>query len=125
MQVSNFTLRRLIGVVAMACAAALTPAAAFAATAGSPAQAARAAHPVTAWVASLSSSTVTLINTATNKVGKAVSVGEGSGPIAITPNGETAYVAIEVGCHSMCQGSTVVPVSTATDKAGKAIGVGS
>ena len=119
-----------LAAAAITSTAILLPAAAIAspgpaAAAGSPAPRARQAHPVTAWVTSLSSYSVTLINTATNKVSKAIKVGEGPGPIAITPNGKTAYVGIELGCHSMCQGSMVVPVSTATDKAGKAIKVGS
>ena len=84
----------------------------------------RPAHPLTAWVGSLSYS-VTLVNTATNKVSKVITVGEAPGPIAFTPNGKTAYVAIEGGCHTMCQGSTVVPVSAATDKPGKPINAGS
>jgi len=75
--------RRLIGAAALACAAALIPAGAYAATAGSPASQARHARVVTACVTT--SIGVVPINTATNKAGKAIKVGSDLGAIAITP----------------------------------------
>jgi DNA-binding beta-propeller fold protein YncE len=62
---------------------------------------------------------VTPINTATSKAGKAITVGA-SGAIAIAPNGQTAYVV----SSSCCISWTVTPINTATDKAGKPITVG-
>ena len=56
------------------------------------------------------------IHTATNKPGKAITIGLFPGTIAITPNGRTAYVVSE-------DSGTVVPIRTATNKAGKAIKV--
>ena len=64
--------------------------------------------------------TVTPINTATGKPGKAITVGGGASAIAITPNGKTAYVANGVNGT----GDTVIPIDTATNKPGKAITVG-
>ncbi len=51
MQLHDFPPRRLIGAAVLSCAAALIPATASAATAGSPAVAASHAHPVIAYVA--------------------------------------------------------------------------
>src|SRR5580658_5237096 len=98
MQLRNSSPGRLIGAAAIAGAAALMPAAAFAA-AGQPATTAGRAQPLTAWVGSGSSYAVTLINTATNKVSNVITVGEGPGLIAISQHRKTAYVAIEFGCH--------------------------
>jgi YVTN family beta-propeller protein len=61
--------------------------------------------------------TVTPISTTTNKAGKPIKVGKDPGPIAITANGKTAYVA---NLHS----GTVTPIRTATSTAGKPITVG-
>ncbi len=58
---------------------------------------------------------MTPISTATNKAGKPIK-GVG-GPIAVTPNGKTAYAASD--------SDTVTPINTATNTAGKAIKVGS
>ena len=76
----------------------------------------RPAHPVTAYVADGRSGTVTPINTATNKAGKAIKI-PGPGEIAITPNGKTAYV--------LSASNTVTPIRTTTNTALKAIKVGS
>jgi YVTN family beta-propeller protein len=79
----------------------------------------QAAGPSTAPVAYVvsPSGTVTPISTATNKAGKAITVGKYPGAIAVTPDGRTAYV-VNNGP------GTVTPISTATGKAGKAITVG-
>jgi YVTN family beta-propeller protein len=110
---------RSIRILGLAAATSATLALAGAGTgtaAGAAVTRAAAAHPVTAYVAS-SPSAVTPINTATNKAGKAITVGEGPVAIAITPNGKTAYVAnIDPG--------TVTPIRTATNTALKAIKVG-
>ena len=74
----------------------------------------------TAYVVNRGSDTVTPIQTATNKAGKAITVGKNPGAIAITPNGKTAYV---VNGNFSGPG-TVTPISTATNKAGKPITVG-
>ena len=71
----------------------------------------------TAYVANLSSGTVTPISTATNEAGPAIKVGDEPWAIAITPNGKTAYVA------NLSSG-TVTPISTATNEAGPPIKVG-
>jgi YVTN family beta-propeller protein len=66
------------------------------------------------------SNVVILINTITNKVEKAITVGPpGADPwaIAITPNGKTVYIT-NYGT------GTVVPINTATNKTGKPIKVG-
>jgi DNA-binding beta-propeller fold protein YncE len=73
--------------------------------------------PVTAYVASRAARTVTPINTATGKPGKAIKVGKFPYAIVITPNGKTAYVASRAA-------GTVTPIRTATGKPGKAIRVG-
>ena len=77
----------------------------------SPAWASRA-HPATVYVANIESGTVTPIRAATNKAGKAITVGGFPGYIAITPNGKTAYVS---------NGSTVTAIRTATNTAFKTI----
>jgi DNA-binding beta-propeller fold protein YncE len=82
MQLANFPYRPLIGVAALVCAA-LIPAGASAATAGSPASQARSARPATAYVVS-DSGTVTPIRTAANTAGKPIKVGSYPRAIAIT-----------------------------------------
>jgi hypothetical protein len=57
---------------------------------------------------------VTPISAATNKVGRAIKVGNYPFDIAITPDGKTAYVATSSG---------VTPINTATNTADKAIKV--
>ena len=61
---------------------------------------------------------MTPINTATNKAGKAITVGTPPVAIAITPNGKTAYVANS-------NGDRVTPINTATNTTAQAITVGS
>jgi DNA-binding beta-propeller fold protein YncE len=61
--------------------------------------------------------TVTPVSTATNRPGKAITVGQGIDAIAITPNGRTAYVA-------SFNAGTVTPIRIAANAAGKPIGVG-
>jgi YVTN family beta-propeller protein len=101
-KLTSHALRRLAA-AAITCTAILLPAAALpaaalpaaalasaggpAATAGSPASRARQAHPVTAYVTNSGSDTVTPIDTATGKAGKAIKVGKGPAAIAIAPNG--------------------------------------
>ncbi len=63
------------------------------------------------------SDTVTPINTATDTADPPIPVGSSPSAIAITPNGQTAYVA-NIG------DGTVTPISTATNTAGSAISVG-
>ena len=89
--------KRLTGLAAIACAAALTPVAALAATAypaGSPGFHARPARPATAYVISgyPGIRTMTPISTATGKPGKPIKVGGGASTMAITPNGKSAAV---------------------------------
>ena len=120
MQLHNFPVRRLVGAAALACAAALIPATASAATAGTPSSPARPAHPVTAYVVNYGS--VTPITTTTGKAGKEIKVPLGPGPIAITPNGKTAYV-VNAGTFFV-RGHTVTPIRTATNTALKPIKVG-
>ncbi len=98
MQLHNLSHRRLISAACLACAAALMPAGASAITAAASATAAGSpgcAHPVTAYVASADSGTVTPIRTATNHALNAIKVAFSANAIAITPNGKTAYVVNE------------------------------
>ena len=130
MQLPNFLHRRLIGAAALACAAALMPAAAFAATAGSPASQARSARAVTAYVVNVNSGTVTPINTVANTAGKPIGVGANPHYIAIMPNGKTAYVVRWVPgianspSASVPLAGTVIPINIATGTTGGAISVG-
>ncbi len=64
----------------------------------------------TGYVANFLSSTVTPINTATNKPGTPIHVGRHPRYIAITPDGRTVYV------YSPAAG-TVTPIRTATNTA--------
>ena len=88
MQLSIFPHRRLIGAAALACAAALIPAGASAATAGSPASPARHARPVTAYVVNGGGGSVTPINTVAGKAGKAIATGHIPVAAAMTPDGK-------------------------------------
>jgi YVTN family beta-propeller protein len=78
---------------------------------------AQAATAYTAYVANWSAGTVSPINTATNVVDSAITVGTNPAGIAITPDGKTAYVA-NYGSN------TVTPIDTAANIAGGAITVG-
>jgi DNA-binding beta-propeller fold protein YncE len=60
--------------------------------------------------------TVTPIDAATGTALKRITVGGDGGPIAITPNGKTAYVV--GGCHR------VTPIDTTANTAGQPIRVG-
>jgi YVTN family beta-propeller protein len=71
----------------------------------------------TAFVVNYASNSVTPVNLAARKAGKAIAVGADPTAIALTPNGRTAYV---VNSGS----GTVTPIATATAVAGKAIRVG-
>jgi YVTN family beta-propeller protein len=75
------------------------------------------ALPIVGTPATTNDGSVIPIATATNKAGKAVSVGLGPTGFAITPNGSAIYVANATS-------DTVTPISTATSKAGTAIPVG-
>jgi YVTN family beta-propeller protein len=78
---------------------------------------AQATNPYTAYVGNWATASVTPINTATNAVGGAITVGKNPAGIAITPDGKTAYVA-NFGSNS------VSPINTATNIAGSPIAVG-
>jgi YVTN family beta-propeller protein len=93
-----------------------------------PAEAASAAArsprslPPTLYVSDVAGSTVTPIATATNTPGPPIEVGNVPMAIAITPDGETAYVANSgYGDPS----DTVTPIATATNTPGPPIQVGS
>ncbi len=78
-------------------------------------------RPVIAYVANVGASgagTVTPIKTPTDSAGTPINVGDDPSVIAITPNGNTAYVLNQ-------DSDTVTPIHTATDTAGPAISVGS
>jgi hyaluronoglucosaminidase len=62
------------------------------------------------------------VHTATGKAGPPIRVGDFPGPIAVTPNGKTAYVANEGTGH--VDAHTVTPIQTATNKAGRGIPIG-
>ena len=128
MQFFTLSVTRLIGMAAIACTAIVLPAGAAiasagpAATAGSPASGANPVRPVTVYVISgyPGARTVTPVNTATGKPGRAIKVGGGASAVAITPNGKTAYVANGVNGT----GDTVIPIETATNKAEPAVARG-
>jgi YVTN family beta-propeller protein len=79
-----------------------------------------------AWVVNQSATgtkgSVTPIDTATNKVIKTVPVSPPAVDVAITPDGKTAYVALNAPCPG-CRGS-VIPISTRTYQVGKRVKVG-
>jgi YVTN family beta-propeller protein len=58
------------------------------------------------------------VNTATNKAGSAINLGPDPVPIAITPDGKTAYVGDYIS-------DKVTPINTATNTAGRTIRAGS
>jgi YVTN family beta-propeller protein len=76
------------------------------------------ASPVTAYVVSAVSGTVTPILTATDTAGSPITVGSNPVAIAITPDGKTAYV-------TNADSNTVTPIATATNTTGAPITVGS
>jgi YVTN family beta-propeller protein len=78
-------------------------------------------RPVIAYVTNVGASgsgTVTPIRTLTDSPGKPIGVGEDPTVVAITPNGDTAYVLNQ-------DSDTVTPIQTVTGTAGAAISVGS
>jgi len=79
--------------------------------------AARGGSPPTAWVANYGSATVTPVNLASRRAGKAIPVGADPAAVAVTPDGRTVYVANEGS-------GTVTPIDTATRRPGRAIKVG-
>jgi YVTN family beta-propeller protein len=79
--------------------------------------AARGGSPPTAWVASYGSATVTPIDTATHRPGRAIKVGAAPVALSMTPNGRTIYVVSEGS-------STVTPIAIATNRPGSPITVG-
>jgi YVTN family beta-propeller protein len=79
--------------------------------------AARGSSPPTAWVANYGSATVTPVNLASRKTGKAIKVGTDPAAVAVTPDGRTVYVANQGA-------GTVTPIDTATRRPGRAIKVG-
>lgn len=96
-------------------------------TAHRAAQAAAGPAPV-AWVVNQSVSSpakgsVTPIDTAANTVIKTIPVSANAIAVALTPDGKTAYVALNARCPG-CRGS-VIPVSTSTYRVGAAIKVAS
>jgi YVTN family beta-propeller protein len=102
--------RALSAAAVVLCAAGLATVGAAGAAAG-PGHARQPAH-VTAYIANYGTNKVTAIDTTTSKVMTTIRVGSFSGPIAVTPDGKTAYVATSRG---------VVPVDTATNTAGPVI----
>lgn len=72
----------------------------------------------TAYLANSAANTVVPIATATNAVGRTITVGNGPSAIVVSASGSTAYVANS-------QDDTVSPIATATGRPGKPIKVGS
>jgi len=75
----------------------------------------------TASVANASTGTITPIRTATDTALTRIRLADGAGPIAITPDGRTAYVIAGSGPGRT---GTVTPIRTATNQALRAITVG-
>jgi DNA-binding beta-propeller fold protein YncE len=84
----------------------------------------RPAGPVTAYVANAADDTVTPIRAASNTAGRPIRVGPAPALIAISPDGQTAYV---VGIGSLLPDAaapvTLTPVRTATNRPGPVITV--
>ena len=84
----------------------------------------RTAGPVTVYVANEADDTVTPIRTASNTAGRPIRVGPAPALIAISPDGQTAYV---VGVGSLLPGTagrvTLTPIRTATNRPGRTITV--
>jgi DNA-binding beta-propeller fold protein YncE len=84
---------------------------------------ARAAGPVTVYVADAADDTVTPIRAASNTAGRPIRVGPAPALIAISPDGQTAYV---VGVGTLLPGAapvTLTPIRTATNRPGPVITV--
>ena len=84
----------------------------------------RTAGPVTVYVANQAGNTVTPIRAASNTAGRPIRVGRGPALIAISPDGQTAYV---VGIGSIRPDAaalvTLTPIRTATNRPGRVITV--
>jgi DNA-binding beta-propeller fold protein YncE len=84
----------------------------------------RPAGPVTAYVANAADDTVTPIRAASNTAGRPIKVGPAPALIAISPDGQTAYV---VGIGSLLPGAvapvTLTAIRTATNRPGRVITV--
>ena len=85
----------------------------------------RTAGPVTIYVANEAGNTVTPIRAAGNRAGRPITVGPGPELIAISPDGQTAYV---VGVGSLLPEEAAAPVTltairTATNRPGRVITV--
>lgn len=81
------------------------------------------AGPVTVYVANAADDTVTPIRAASNTAGGPIRVGSAPALIAISPDGQTAYV---VGVGSFLSGAapvTLTPIRTATNRPGRVITV--
>jgi hyaluronoglucosaminidase len=76
----------------------------------------------TAYVTTFFGNAVTPIDTATNQPEKNISIGLDPGPIAVAPNGKTAWVVSTA--YSTGGAGTVTPITTATNTAGQPITVG-
>jgi YVTN family beta-propeller protein len=107
---SAYIKRAVSAAAAVLCAAGLATVGAAGASAV-PALARQPAHPA-AYIANYGSNKVTAIDATTSKVMATIRVGSRPGPVAVTPDGKTAYVATSRG---------VVPVDTATNTAGPVI----
>lgn len=87
-------------------------------------RAARTAGPVTVYVANEADDTVTPIRAAGNTAGRPIRVGPAPALIAISPDGQTAYV---VGAGSLLPDAaapvTLTPIRTATNRPGRVITV--
>jgi len=130
-------LGRLMTVAAVAGAAGLTacgvPGQAPSAPGSAPATASPTPSPTSAatgastvYVVGYMSGTVTPIDTATNTAGQAIKVGPQPIAIAVTPDGQTAYVVSQngYGAGQDVPDGTVTPITTATNTPGKPITVG-
>ena len=84
----------------------------------------RTARPVTVYVANQAGNTVTPIRAARGTVGRPIRVGSGPALIAISPDGQTAYV---VGIGSLVPEATapvtLTPIRTAANRPGRVITV--
>jgi DNA-binding beta-propeller fold protein YncE len=84
----------------------------------------RTAGPVTVYVADEAENTVTPIRVASNTAGRPIRVGPAPALIAISPDGQTAYV---VGVGSLLPGTparvTLTPIRTAANRPGRVITV--
>ena len=84
----------------------------------------RTAGPVTVYVANAADGTVTPIRAASNTAGQPIRVGPGPAQIAISPDGQTAYV-LGVGTLQPDAAGpvTLTAIDTATNKPGRIVTV--